>query len=104
MGEGIGLRHVCDYFMLLRNSSAEDRRVVAGRLKSFGLHHTAGALMWVLGKVLQLDPALMLCEPDGYIEASGCCATSCRAATSASIPNGKVWVCGESSVRKCRDG
>lgn len=53
MGEGIGLRHVCDYFMLLRNSSAEDRRVVAGRLKSFGLHHTAGALMWVLGKVLQ---------------------------------------------------
>lgn len=66
MGEGIGLRHVCDYFMLLRNSSAEDRRVVAERLKSFGLHHTAGALMWVLGKVLQLAPSLMLCEPDSY--------------------------------------
>ena len=66
MGEGIGLRHVCDYFMLLRNSSAEDRRVVAERLMSFGLHHTAGALMWVLGKVLLLDPSLMLCEPDSY--------------------------------------
>ena len=64
MGEGIGLRQVCDYFMLLRNSSAEDRRVVAEHLKSFGLRHTAGALMWVLGKVLQMDPALMLCKPD----------------------------------------
>ena len=64
MGEGIGLRHVCDYFMLLRNSSVEDRRVAAERLKDFGLQHTAGALMWVLGKVLQMDPALMLCEPD----------------------------------------
>jgi hypothetical protein len=64
MGEGIGLRHVCDYFMLLRNSSAEDRRMVAERLKDFGLQHTAGALMWVLGKVLQMDHALMLCEPD----------------------------------------
>lgn len=64
MGEGIGLRQVCDYFMLLGHSSAEDRQVVAECLKSFGLQHTAAALMWVLGKVLHLDPALMLCQPD----------------------------------------
>ena len=66
MGEGIGLRQICDYFMLLGNSSDEDRQVVAERLKSFGLQHTARALMWVLGKVLQMDPALMLCEPDSH--------------------------------------
>ena len=66
MGEGIGLRQVCDYFMLLRNSSDEDRRVVAEQLKRFGLQHTAEALMWVLGKVLQMDPSLMLCKPDSH--------------------------------------
>ena len=66
LAEGTGLRHVCDYFMLLRNASAEDREIVADHLKRFGLRHTAGALMWVLGEVLQLDRALMLCEPDSY--------------------------------------
>lgn len=63
---GIGLRQVCDYFMLLKNSSEEDRWMVSAYLKSFGLRETAGALMWVLGEVLQLDSALMLCEPDSY--------------------------------------
>lgn len=66
MGEGIGLRHVCDYFMLLSHSSAEDRRVVAEHLKPFGLQQTAGALMWVLGHVLHLNPSLMLCQPDSH--------------------------------------
>ena len=63
---GIGLRQICDYFMLLRNSSEEDRRLVAAHLKGFGLRETARALMWVLGEMLQLDRALMLCEPDSY--------------------------------------
>lgn len=63
---GIGLRHVCDYYWLLRNATDEDRRTVAGLLKPFGLHRTAGALMWVLGEVLHLDHGLMLCEPDAW--------------------------------------
>lgn len=63
---GIGLRQICDYFMLLKNASAEDRQMVADHLKCFGLRHTAGALMWVLGEVLQMDRALMICEPDNY--------------------------------------
>lgn len=66
MVNGIGLRHVMDYYWLLRNASEEDRRLVAARLEDFGLRKMAGALMWVLGEVLQLDRALMLCEPDGY--------------------------------------
>ena len=63
---GIGLRQICDYLMLLRNSTEEERQAVAGKLKTFGLQHTAGALMWVLHEVLYLEPQLMLCEPDVY--------------------------------------
>ena len=63
---GIGLRQVCDYYWLLQHSTEEDRRVVSGVLRSFGLWHTAKALMWVLGEVLHLDGGLMLCEPECY--------------------------------------
>ena len=63
---GIGLRHVCDYYWLLKNSTEEDRREVASHLSSFGLRYTASALMWVLHEVLHLDENLMLCPPDSY--------------------------------------
>ena len=63
---GIGLRHVCDYYWLLKNSTEEDRREVASHLSSFGLRFTASALMWVLHEVLHLDEGLMLCPPDSY--------------------------------------
>ena len=63
---GIGLRHVMDYLMLLRHASAEDRQTVAGLLKRFGLRHTAEALMWVLGEVFHLEPALMVGRTDSW--------------------------------------
>ena len=63
---GIGMRHVCDYYWLLKNSTEEDRREVASHLSSFGLRYTAAALMWVLHEVLHLDEGLMLCPPDSY--------------------------------------
>lgn len=63
---GIGMRHVCDYYWLLKNSTDEDRREVASHLSSFGLRYTASALMWVLHEVLHLDEDLMLCPPDSY--------------------------------------
>ena len=63
---GIGMRHVCDYYWLLKNSTEEDRREVASHLSSFGLRYTASALMWVLSEVLHLDEGLMLCQPDSY--------------------------------------
>ncbi len=64
--DGIGLRQICDYYWLLRNSSEEDRWSVEACLKDFGLRHTTVALMWLLGEILHLDRALMLCEPDSY--------------------------------------
>lgn len=66
LGTGIGLRQICDYYLLLQNASDDDRRKVAAQLEQFGLSHVAGALMWVLAKVLYLDGGLMLCEPDSY--------------------------------------
>lgn len=61
---GIGLRQLCDYYLLLKNSTEADRSEVAGLLSHFGLRHTAEALMWVLGNVLHLEPDLMPCTPD----------------------------------------
>ena len=63
---GIGLRHVMDYYMLLRHASAEDRQMVEGLLKRCGLRHTAEALMWVLGEALHLEHELMLCRTDSW--------------------------------------
>ena len=63
---GIGLRQICDYYWLLKNSTDEDRREVASHLSGFGLRYTASALMWVLHEVLHLDEDLMLCQPDSY--------------------------------------
>ena len=63
---GIGMRHVCDYYWLLKNSTDEDRREVASHLSCFGLRYTASALMWVLHEVIHLDEDLMLCPPDSY--------------------------------------
>ena len=61
---GIGLRHICDYFLLLQQASPEDRQTIAPLLKPFGLAHTAGALMWVLAEVLQLEEEKMCCKKD----------------------------------------
>lgn len=66
LARGIGLRQICDYFLLLRNASESDRREVSSQLKRYGLHHTADALMWVLEEVLKLEPAEMIGFPDSF--------------------------------------
>lgn len=60
---GIGLRQVCDYYLLLKSATDEDRKAVSAVLKSFGLRHAAEALMWVLADVFHLAEPLMLCPP-----------------------------------------
>lgn len=62
--EGLGMRQVTDYYMLLRAASADERQLVADNLKRLGLYHIAGALMWVLGETLHLEPELMLTRPN----------------------------------------
>ncbi len=66
LSSGVGIRQICDYYWLLRNSTEEDRREVSRVLVRFGLRKTAGALMWVLRDVLHLDAGLSLCVADEW--------------------------------------
>ena len=66
LGGGIGLRQICDYWLLLESARADDLREVSALLDRFGLGHTAGALMWLLREVFGLDESQMLCRPDKW--------------------------------------
>ena len=63
---GICLRHVVDYYWLLREATDEDLFQVGRLLRRFGLSHIAGALMWVIGEVLRLETVKMIVEPDKF--------------------------------------
>lgn len=64
MSLGIGLRQLVDYFVLIQNSTAEDRAEVGKLLNRMGLQHIAGAVMHVLREVFGLEDGKMLCRPD----------------------------------------
>ena len=66
LNTGIGLRQICDYLILLKETTTQERAQVAVLLNRFGLKKMAGALMWLLVQVFHMDEALMLCEPDSY--------------------------------------
>ncbi|MBO7416871.1 MAG: nucleotidyltransferase family protein [Bacteroidaceae bacterium] len=66
LNTGIGLRQICDYYIILKKSTTQERTQVAELLKKFGLKNMAGALMWLLGQVFLMDKTHMLCEPDSY--------------------------------------
>lgn len=63
---GVGFRQLMDYYILLKRSTEEQRREVAGRVKSMGLLHIGGAVMWLLQTVFKLERNFMLCEPDEF--------------------------------------
>ena len=70
--EGIGMRQLLDYYMLLRSveKGKEGIEKVKKVITNLGLDRFASALMWVLGKVLGLSIELMPwqpCETDGRI-------------------------------------
>ena len=61
--EGVGLRHVVDYYYLLRNNPGKPLPSEQ-ELRSLGLWHVTGALMWLLNEVLGLPDNLLVCPPD----------------------------------------
>lgn len=63
-GEGIGLRQLADYYLLLTHSTQADRDLVRANLRKMGLYHIAGAVMHVLARIFELPETLMLCKPD----------------------------------------
>lgn len=64
--EGIGLRHVVDYYYLLRHlSRKEESTDWDSLLHHLGLRATARGLMWLLHHVLGLEEAYLIVQPDG---------------------------------------
>lgn len=60
--EGIGLRQLVDYYMLLHSERPHDGEL-SSLLHSFGLYRFAGAVMWVLGEVMSMPQSMMIAEP-----------------------------------------
>lgn len=64
--EGIGLRQLMDYYVLMMTSrlSEEEKVFVKEHVGQFGMQKFAEALMWILGYVFHLDASKMLWEPN----------------------------------------
>ena len=62
--DGIGLKQIIDYFILLKHATEENRREINAKLSSLGLLRFAGALMWILGRIFGLDASKMICSPN----------------------------------------
>lgn len=62
--EGIGLRHMVDYFYILKSLPQEERPNVVRQLKSLGIYKLAKAMMWVLLDVCGMPEENLLCGPD----------------------------------------
>lgn len=62
--EGIGLRQLMDYYFILTHSSNEERVNAYATLCSFGMKRFAGAVMYVLRIVFDIEETLFLCEPN----------------------------------------
>ena len=65
--EGVGLRHVVDYYHLLNNYPADSPKPRESELRRLGLLKMAGAMMWVLHDVLGLPEEKLLCRPNKRI-------------------------------------
>lgn len=64
--EGIGLRHVVDYYIVLQMTTDEQKREAMKILNSFGAGDFARALMWVLNECLEMKAESMLCKPNAW--------------------------------------
>lgn len=63
--EGLGLRQLIDYYFLLWSYCMEYIQFIyREQLNKLGLRKFAGAVMWVLKEVFNLEDAKMICLPD----------------------------------------
>ena len=79
MDEGIGLRQILDYYMVLRRlkedslegsvESLEGRDRIMQTIGSFGMKKFASAIMYVLQKVFNMPDEYLICKPDEKVGA-----------------------------------
>ena len=61
--EGIGLRQVLDYYYILMNSTAEERKQAYQTICGFGMKDFACAAMYILQEAFGLSNDYFLCNP-----------------------------------------
>ena len=61
--EGVGLRQFMDYYFLLRHLDDNERNNVVTDLRRLGMLRFAGAVMYVLKEVFQMESEYLLCQP-----------------------------------------
>ena len=61
--EGVGMRQIVDYYYLLHSGKC-GQIVKINELRSMGLNHIAGAVMWVENKMLFLDKEYLIAPMD----------------------------------------
>ena len=65
--EGVGLRHLVDYYYVLKNlkdASEEEKEQIRKAWKRLGMARLAAAVMWIEHEVLGLPNELLLVSPD----------------------------------------
>ncbi len=62
--EGIGVRHVVDYYYIIKNLNCNDIEIVNDELRYFGLQRIASAMMWVLHEVCGMHMTQLICSPN----------------------------------------
>lgn len=62
--EGIGLRQIVDYYYLLKSDGRGKKDEVSDTLQYLGLSKIAGAMMWVLNKMLGLPEEYLIVPVD----------------------------------------
>lgn len=63
--EGIGLRQLMDYYFILMNSSAEQRKEAFEVLKSLKMIKFVGGIMWILRECFGMKEEYLLCPVNG---------------------------------------
>ena len=64
--EGIGIRHIIDYYYIIKALAVENKQGVVNNLKRFGLLHLAEAMMWVLHEICGLPAEYLICKPNDH--------------------------------------
>lgn len=62
--EGVGLRHVMDYYMALRRSTPAQRSAARQKIRELGMESFAGAMMWVMAQVFGMGDDMMVADMD----------------------------------------
>ncbi len=60
--EGVGLRHIIDYYYILKALPEVDRGPVLKLLNRFGMNELVSAIMWIIMKVCGLPKEYLICE------------------------------------------